>query len=268
MALYARETGPADAPSVVLLHGGGVSGWSWDEQLPALADYHVIVPDLPERGQSQTGEALRIPDAARLVGELIARRANRGQAHVVGLSLGAQIGLQLLSAEPERVCRAMLTGTFVLPPGRRSPLLNPVLRKLFEWSLAAYMPLRNLPWLVDLNRRSMGIPARYTAQLAADTRRLTVRSFMDMIDTNQSFHIPDGLERVQTPVLFLAGQKEVAVIRRALPLLAAALPQARACLVPGVGHNWNLEAPERFNAVLRAWLAGEPLPEYLICLDR
>ena len=267
MPLYTRESGPADAPTVVLLHGGGVSGWSWDAQVEALGDYHVLVPDLPGHGQNLAAGTLTIPGAACQVAELIAARAHRGQAHVVGLSLGAQIGLQLLAAEPARVCRAMFSGTFVLPVGGESPYQNRVVRKLFEWSLAAYMPLRNLPFLVDLNRRSLGVPDRFAAWFAADTERLNVQSFMALMDANQAFRLPDGLAKARVPVLLAAGEKELAAIKRGLPLLAAALPEGTACLVPGVGHNWNLEAPERFNAVLRAWLADEPLPENLTRLS-
>jgi len=266
MSLFVRESGPSDGPSVVLLHGGGVSGWSWDLQLAALREYHVLVPDLPEHGASQDAGPLAIPEAARQVADLIARRAHGGQAHVVGLSLGAQIGLQLLADEPARVCRVILSGTFVLPPGTRSPYQGRVGRTLLAWTVAAYLPLRNVPFLVDLNRRSLGVPAQFTPQMAAETRRLTLAGFMRLIDANQGFALPAGLERAQAPALILAGEKETAVVRRALPLIRGALPQGEACLVPGVGHNWNLEAPERFNAVMLAWLAGRPLPEGLTCL--
>jgi pimeloyl-ACP methyl ester carboxylesterase len=52
MALYIQESGPATAPTVVFLHGGGGAGWMWQPQIEQLGDYHCLVPDLPEQGQS------------------------------------------------------------------------------------------------------------------------------------------------------------------------------------------------------------------------
>ena len=40
------EHGPADAPTIVFLHGGGGGGWMWRPQVEGLPDYHLLVPDL------------------------------------------------------------------------------------------------------------------------------------------------------------------------------------------------------------------------------
>lgn len=42
MALYVSESGPKDAPSIVFVHGGGMSGWMWVEK-PEL--YVSLVKD-------------------------------------------------------------------------------------------------------------------------------------------------------------------------------------------------------------------------------
>jgi hypothetical protein len=34
--------------------------------------------------------------------------------------------------------------------------------------------------------------------------------------------------------------------------------------VPGVGHVWNLEAPDLFNETVRAWITDQPLPQKLM----
>ncbi len=42
-----------------------------------------------------------------------------------------------------------------------------------------------------------------------------------------------------------------------------ALP-ARAVMAPGVGHIWNLEAPDLFTETVRAWMTDQPLPRQLV----
>ena len=51
--------------------------------------------------------------AATAVAELIRSRVGTGRAHVVGFSLGAQVGVQLLATEPKLVDRAVLSGTVI-----------------------------------------------------------------------------------------------------------------------------------------------------------
>jgi pimeloyl-ACP methyl ester carboxylesterase len=99
--LYFRESGAAAAPTIVFLHGGGASGWTWLPAVERLSEYHALVPDLPEQGRSQDSGPLSIPRAARLVADLIRERAHGGKVHLVGLSLGAQIGVELLATSPD-----------------------------------------------------------------------------------------------------------------------------------------------------------------------
>ncbi|MGD2050630.1 MAG: hypothetical protein PVH03_14110 [Chloroflexota bacterium] len=36
---------------------------------------------------------------------------------------------------------------------------------------------------------------------------------------------------------------------------------------PGLGHGWNVEAPDLFNAMVRAWIVDTPLPYRLQAAD-
>jgi alpha-beta hydrolase superfamily lysophospholipase len=52
-SIFYREAGPADAPTVLLLHGFPTSSHMFRNLIPALADkWHVVAPDYPGYGQS------------------------------------------------------------------------------------------------------------------------------------------------------------------------------------------------------------------------
>ena len=152
MSLFIRESGPVSAPTIVFLHGGGVSGWSWQPQIEAFPDYHLLVPDLPEHGRSLAEAPFTFPDAAARVAGLIRDRGHAGRAHVIGLSLGAQTAIQLLASAPDLVDHALLSGALV----RGLPGVS-----LVQPTITAYMPFRNIPALVRANMRSSAIPADY-----------------------------------------------------------------------------------------------------------
>lgn len=58
----------------------------------------------------------------------------------------------------------------------------------------------------------------------------------------------------------MAGGGKTDIILQAVRDIAALLPNAEGRLAPGCGHGWNVEAPDLFNAMLRASLANAPLP--------
>ena len=104
-----------------------------------------------------------------------------------------------------------------------------------------------------------------------DTRRMTANSFAHMILENQRFRMPAVLDQVQVRALIIAGQHELAIVHQSARDLAAALPAGQGYLVAyskrgAEEHSWNLQRPELFNAVTRAWLIDQPLPPGLLPL--
>ena len=51
--IFYREAGPADAPTLLLLHGFPSAGHMFRDLIPRLADrFHLVAPDLPGFGRS------------------------------------------------------------------------------------------------------------------------------------------------------------------------------------------------------------------------
>ena len=268
MDLYVQESGPAIAPTVVFLHGGGGAGWMWRPQIEQLGDYHCLVPDLPEHGQSVNEKPFTIQLTAERIAELIRARTHNGRAHVVGLSEGAQITVALLEIAPEQVDHAIVSSALVRPiPG--GGLLTPRLIALaYRWSVT---PFKNNAWWIRLNMKyAAGLPDKYYPQFSQTFRELTESGFTNVMIENQRFRLPPGLDRVKAPTLIVVGKREYAAMRQSARELAAAIPGAQAYEVIhrrkmslAEEHNWNLTAPDLFTQTVRAWITDQPLPTAL-----
>jgi pimeloyl-ACP methyl ester carboxylesterase len=260
MALYVDEAGPRDAPAIVFLHGGGVGGWMWQPQVEAFrGDYHCLVPDLPEHRHSVAEGPLTMENSAVRIAELIRARAPGGRAHVVGLSLGGQIVVQLLAAAPEVVDHAVISGALVRPySGLQVSLITATLK--------LYWPLRKVGFLVRGNMKAAAIPERFFAEAQADLDWATPAILGRIFAAGLRFTIPAGLNRVAAPTLVAVGQREQAASITSARDLVAAIPSARGCVAPNAGHTWNLQAPDLFNRAVRAWIEDQPLPPELLPL--
>lgn len=104
---FYREAGPADAPTLLLMHGFPSSSHMFRELIPGLADrYHVIAPDYPGFGYSDFPDRERFSYSFDSYARLMDRFARRLGLEHYALYIqdyGAPIGLRLALLAPERV---------------------------------------------------------------------------------------------------------------------------------------------------------------------
>ncbi|GAB3547657.1 pimeloyl-ACP methyl ester carboxylesterase [Actinopolyspora lacussalsi] len=105
--IFYREAGPAEAPTIVLLHGYPTSSFMFRELIPLLAgDYHVIAPDHLGFGRSAAPGVEEFEYTFDALAEL-----TDGLLDQLGLSrytlyvqdYGAPIGWRLALKHPERI---------------------------------------------------------------------------------------------------------------------------------------------------------------------
>ncbi len=268
--LYFESYGPANAPTIVFLHAGGVSGWMWQEHAQALsADYHILVPDLPEQGESLNVKPFSHALAADLVAELIRAQAHGGKAHVVGLSEGAQVVVALLAAHPD-VLLSAISSSAVMRPLPGAWMYTP---SMFAWSYKLAMaPFKNNDGWIRLNMRySAGIGSAYFEQFKRSFQQTTESGFVHLMTGAMNFRLPQGLEKADLPVLVIAGAKEYKQMRQSALDLLAVLPRATGAMLSlgpnatlAQEHNWALTVPALFTATVRAWIEGKPMPPQLL----
>jgi pimeloyl-ACP methyl ester carboxylesterase len=241
--------------TVVFLHGGGMGGWMWRPQIEALRQFRCLAPDLPAHGANLLLPWTTLRDAARWVADFIAREAPSGRAHVVGLSLGAVIGYELLTAFPESVDRLVLSGGMGL--GKPGPTLMSRLMR-------AAMPLSTNRLLVSMSLAAMRVPAEDRDQARGAMTGMNPDALWGMVEQVLAYQLDEAMLRTRPhAVLAVAGSLEVAAIRRTVRRLEELMPAARAAIVPRGLHTWHWQYPELFSRTVAAWLGGEPLPDQL-----
>ena len=254
MALYLREAGPPEAPCIVFLHGLWLSSVMWQPQIERLAqDFHCLAPDLPEHGKSTDIGHLTLSNTSHVLADLILEHTPHGRAHIVGLSLGGSVALALLRDVPQVVDHLMVSGT--------AARFSPTIARLSKLGTPLLRLLKPAP-LVSLGLRQSNIPQPYLRLLLEDVRHLKPQAIIHFAEALGTMEVPQG---VAAPSLVAFGQKEIylTMADRAARELRRTLP-ATAVMAPGVGHVWNLEAPDLFTETVRAWMTDQPLPRELV----
>ncbi|MEN6293370.1 MAG: alpha/beta hydrolase [Methanobacterium sp.] len=254
MSLYIKETGKSNDETIVFLHGDGIAGWMWDEQLKAFGDYHCIIPDLPGHGKSAEVKSFSVQSAADMIIDIIKNKAKNGKAHLVGLSLGAQIVVQILNTAPEVVNHALISGAIV-----RNSRPTESFLELLDNLIALYLPDKNKTIRIMSYVRSYNIPKNLRSKFKESTYVIESYSLDKILRETILFKMPDNLEHVDVPVLVMTGEKDYRIVNESALNLLNVLPSSKGAIALKVGHLWNIENPEMFNNVLRAWISNEDL---------
>ncbi|MFC7404942.1 alpha/beta fold hydrolase [Georgenia alba] len=253
--IHPASTAPSDARDnlpVVLLHGGNVASWMWQDQLPALAQRTVVTPDLPGYG-SRTAETWPgIGGAADDVVARVAELTGHRRFHLAGLSLGGVVALHLTARHPGVVVSVLASGAPLLPYRGLMWLVSRM--QVALWDAEWFWRTQAVAYRLPHETRELYV------RHGLSVRRETVRRQLADVDLGT---VPQGLGAYDGPVLLVAGERDAAVIRRSLQSAASVAPQATTRLAPGMHHAWNTEDPELFDAMLLAWLDGRVEPRLL-----
>ncbi len=103
--VFYREAGSKDAPAVLLLHGFGASSHMFRDLIPQLATgYHVLAPDLPGFGLTNTGKAFKytFDNLADVIDAFTTAKGLQRYAIYV-FDYGAPVGWRLAVRHPEKI---------------------------------------------------------------------------------------------------------------------------------------------------------------------
>ena len=105
--VFYRESGPADGPVVLLLHGFPTSSHMFRHLIPLLADrYRVIAPDFPGFGHLEAPDRSRFAYTFQHYAEVMRALLDRlqvGSYALYAFDYGAPVGYRLALLDPTRV---------------------------------------------------------------------------------------------------------------------------------------------------------------------
>jgi len=250
-------------PTLILVHGFGANKDNWLRLAPHLvANYHVLIPDLPGHGDSSQDLNLNY-DIESQVARLreFSQALKLTQFHLAGNSMGGAISLFYSAWFPDQV----LSLTLIDSAGVESPRQSELFQQLAEGKNP--LIVQRPGDLARLAEFVMSQPPFVPWPLsAAIERRLLARQvinhkiFADILGTRQRYQsLTDPLvllRRIQAPVLIIWGEEDRVLDASSVTVFVSALPQAEVAVLPAIGHVPMLEAPKQTAALLLDFLSS------------
>lgn len=233
------EFGQKGAPVAVLLHGGGLSWWNYREAARLLQDkVRVVLPVLDGHAGSER-HFTSIEDNAREVIGWIDAEAGGCAAVLGGLSLGAQVAVEMLWQRPD-ICRgALIESASVLPMRLTGAMLGPSVRMSY--------PLVSKEWFTRLQFGALHMPEAYYEDYRRDSREIALEDMLAFLKANAAYALKDGLGKTRAKIEICVGGREPGGMRRSAQKLHEAMPGSALRVLPGLRHGeLSLGQPEEY----------------------
>jgi pimeloyl-ACP methyl ester carboxylesterase len=257
--LRLRDTGPRDAPPLILLHGFGASLETWEPWAERLSSqYRVIRFDIPGFGLTGPDPTGDYTDArgVRII-EALMDRLGLKTATIIGNSLGGKLAWMFAAAHQERTARLVL----ISPDGFASPGFDydkkpdvPLMVRLLPYVLPRPLLRMSLePAYADPKKLTEATVTRYRDMMLAPGDRTAMIARMRQV----MLHDPiPTLQSIKAPTLLLWGEQDGMIPFDNAADYLRALPHATLVRLPKLGHVPFEEAPEESLKPLLAFLAA------------
>ena len=251
-----KEFGDKSKPAIILLHGGGLSWWTWKKQIGMLQnEYNIIVPVIDGHGEDFGTDFTSIENSAGQVVQYIRENLSGHVFAICGLSLGAQITVEILSKDENIAEYAVIESALVYPIKTIVKLSRP----MFSLSYG----LIKKRWFAKLQANSMKLPEDMFTDYYEDSIRITKKSLIQMTISNGYYTMPATLKDTKAEALILTGEKELSVMKKSAKRLNDTISGSTLLVMKKIGHGEiSLTYPDRyielFNRFIRADNAGSP----------
>lgn len=247
------EAGRGEA--ILLLHGLGGSHDDWRLQLPDFSRRHrVIAPDLRGFGASGRREPFTIQQHARDMLELLSL-LDIPHAHVIGLSMGGAIAIEMALRKPAAVASLVLANT---APGFR---LSSWERRRMAWLRVLVASVLGVGAVARITgrgffpKRGQGRLRRRLIRRASETSRWV---YLATLRALTRWNAEGRLAKVRAPTLVLGAEFDMTTTAEKRHW-AARMPDARVVELPGSRHHSEQDSPERFNREVLAFIRSQAI---------
>ncbi len=252
--IYYREWGPADAPTVVLVHGHAVEGSAaWLDNAPDLANAGLRVIAIDLRGLGRSVRDTTPNYSLRSQAYTLAQALNElyvSEASVVGHGWGAGVALQLAAEQPQFVGKLVLIAPIL--EEEASPLWRQVVKLPYLGPGAVWMTSSGGPlWRADQRAAfadPQAIPNDYWERILPATQvEGTAEALRAMALSPADDDLPETLAHIQVPALVLAGERDRRVPPQAAQEIAGQLSDAQLVVIAEAGHALQIEQANEVN---------------------
>ena len=223
------EFGKENNNIILLLHGGGLSWWNYEDVAKSLQkDYHVILPILDGHAKSEK-PFTTIEDNADEIIAFIDAHLGGSVFLIGGLSLGGQILLEILSQRNDICKYAIIESALVIPSKLMYSMIKPAFGSCYG--------LIQYKWFSKLQFKSLKIKSDLFDRYFRDTCAISKKDMVAFLQANSLYSLKKSIKNCTTKVYIFVGGKEKNAMQKSAKVIHQALQESVLHVLPELYHG-------------------------------
>jgi pimeloyl-ACP methyl ester carboxylesterase len=235
-----KEFGKTDNEKIIILHGGGLSWWSLEPIIRILSkEFHVITPVIDGHGEDSETTFVSIGNVSEKIISYIDENCDGSVKAICGLSLGAQIVVDILSKRYDISQFAIIESALVKPIKFLKLLYLPMINMLY--------PLIKYRWYSKLQAKALLVPEEQLDKYYEDSCKISKESLMNITFSNGTFELDSNISNTKAKVLIFVGEKERKIMKQSAKELHEKIKGSELVIVSKSGHGEiSLRRPKEY----------------------
>lgn len=252
--LVCQMDGPGEGPVLVLSHTLATSRAMWRYQVPHFAQrYRVITYDMRGHGESAAPD---YPYSLEMLGEDVVGILDSLGIHrpvvFLGISIGGMIGQALALRHPDRFRAIILANTVSRTPTEAKAMWEQRIETIAKDGIESQVQPTLERWLSPEFRTRDPETTKWVADMIRST---PTAGMIGCARAIQQLDYTDQLAQVTLPTLIIAGEKDPGAPVAASQTIHERIKGSHLEIIPNCLHQTPIEAPDRFNRTVGAFLA-------------
>jgi pimeloyl-ACP methyl ester carboxylesterase len=253
---FMRISGPAGAPPLVLVPGGGANSLIWHANIQALSqDYRTYALDnIYDYGKSIYMREIKSgKDYSDWLNELFDTLHVGNDIRIIGYSYGGWVTGRFALDHPERLTHVAL----IAPIYTVFPLPGDYIKRMITTLIPVRYFKSKIMYWVWSDLAKMGEKGRQLVEDRIDYYQLALKSFKFKQSVNPVVFTDMELQKLRMPVLFLVGEHETAFnAGETIERLNKVNPLIKTDLIPNTGHDLMFTHTEMVNKLILDFLGN------------
>lgn len=225
-----KEFGNSELPTVILLHGGGLSWWSIENVIDGLkAKYHVIAPIIDGHGEDGKTNFISIEDSADKLIKFIDVNYKGRVFAISGLSIGAQIVTEVLSRRRDITNFAVIESALVHPIKGVTALIVPTYKIFYK--------LIKKKWFSKLQSKNLCVPRDMFERYYKDSLNITKESLINITLSNGNYMLKNTIKNTKAKVLIIVGEKELKIMKKSARTITDTILNSQLYIADKMNHG-------------------------------
>ena len=223
------EFGKENNNIILLLHGGGLSWWNYEDVAKSLQkDYHVILPILDGHAKSEK-PFTSIEDNADEIINFVDAHLGGSVFLIGGLSLGGQILLEILSQRNDICKYAIIESALVIPSKLTYSMIKPAFGSCYG--------LIQYKWFSKLQFKSLKIKSDLFDRYFRDTCAISKKDMVAFLQANSLYSLKESIKNCTAKVYVFVGEKENNTMQKSAQIIHQTLQESILQVLPGLSHG-------------------------------